>query len=267
MAALPSRGYRAARGVSVNCEPTLSAIPHILLVDDDRQIRSSLDQFLTASGIRVTQASGGEAMWNTLRIGKYSLIVLDVMMPGEDGLTLCRRLRETGDIPIILLTAISGETDRIIGLEIGADDYICKPFNPRELLARIRAVLRRSHVRSSRRDTSRPTRYDFDGWRLDPIRRVLCDSNGAIVDLTAGEFELLLVFVEHAQHLLSRDQLLDLTRGRASPAFDRSIDVQVSRLRRKIETDPQQPALIKTVRSGGYVFAAKVALNVAEPTA
>lgn len=231
--------------------------PHILVVDDDRQIRSKLSQFLTENGLRVAQAEGGGSMWAALETGRFDLIVLDVMMPFEDGLTLCRRLRETCNIPVILLTALSSETDRIVGLEIGADDYICKPFNPRELLARIRAVLRRAgEIRSS--SAGRSAQFHFEGWTLDAIRRTLRDPANALIELTAGEFDLLLVLVEHPQHVLNRDQLLDLARGRSSNAFDRSIDVQISRLRRKIESDPQQPSLIKTVRSGGYVFSAEV---------
>lgn len=242
----------------------MTSSPHILVVDDDKQIRTSLGRFLATNGLRVTQAAGGAAMWTALETGKFNLIVLDVMMPGEDGLTLCRRLRETRKVPIVLLTAMSNETDRIIGLELGADDYICKPFNPRELLARIRAVLRRTGERSTKDDAPQPTSYLFEGWTLDTVRRVLRDPQNALVDLTAGEFDLLVAFVEHPQHVLSRDQLLDLARGRTSSAFDRSIDVQISRLRRKIELDPQQPAFIKTVRSGGYIFSAEVIANAAE---
>jgi two-component system OmpR family response regulator len=242
----------------------VSTTPHILLVDDDKQIRTSLGRFLVTNGLRVTQAASGTAMWGAIETGKFNLIVLDIMMPGEDGLTLCRRLRETRKIPIVLLTAMSSETDRIIGLELGADDYICKPFNPRELLARIRAVLRRSGEFTTKDDAPQPTSYAFEGWKLDTVRRVLRDPQGAVVDLTAGEFDLLVAFVEHPQYVLSRDQLLDLARGRSSSAFDRSIDVQISRLRRKIEADPQQPAFIKTVRSGGYIFSAEVIANVPE---
>jgi two-component system OmpR family response regulator len=232
--------------------------PHILIVDDDRQIRTSLGRFLVSNGIRITEAADDAAMWGALDLGKFDLIVLDVMMPGEDGLSLCRRLRATRSIPVVLLTAMSGETDRIIGLEIGADDYVCKPFSPRELLARIRAVLRRTQDTLSKDSAPALTDYEFDGWRLDIVRRVLRNPDDVLVDLTAGEFDLLLAFVEHPQQVLTRNHLLDLTRGRASAPFDRSIDVQISRLRRKIEADPQQPALIKTVRSGGYIFASPV---------
>ncbi len=235
----------------------MTATPHILVVDDDRQIRTSIGRFLTANGLRVTQATDTAAMFSTLERGRFDLIVLDVMMPGEDGLSACRRLRGTSNIPIVLLTAMSDETDRIVGLELGADDYVCKPFSPRELLARIRAILRRAGAEPDERPAA--SSLVFEGWQLDRIRRTLRDSQGSLVELTAGEYDLLIAFAEHPQHVLTRDQLLDLTRGRVSGPFDRSIDVQVSRLRRKIEADPQQPELIKTVRAGGYIFCAPVA--------
>lgn len=236
----------------------MSAIPHILIVDDDSQIRSSLGRFLTGGGLRTTRAENGTAMFAALANGRFSLVVLDVMMPGEDGFTLCRRLRAASRIPIVLLTAMSSEADRIVGLELGADDYVCKPFSPRELLARIRAVLRRTEDLAAHEKRPRVQVHQFEGWQLDPVRRTLRDPRGTLVELTAGEFELLLAFAEHPQHTLTRDQLLDLSRGRTSSVFDRSIDVQVSRLRRKIEHNPQQPELIKTVRSGGYIFASHV---------
>ncbi len=237
--------------------PGVTATPHILIVDDDRQIRTSLGRFLTANGLRATQATDAAAMFAALEKGRFDLIVLDVMMPGEDGLSACRRLRGTSKIPVVLLTAMSDETDRIVGLELGADDYVCKPFSPRELLARIRAVLRRVGSEPEERPTA-PTLV-FEGWQLDRVRRTLQDPQGSLVELTAGEYDLLVAFAEHPQHVLTRDQLLDLTRGRVSGPFDRSIDVQVSRLRRKIEADPQQPELVKTVRSGGYIFCSQVA--------
>lgn len=235
----------------------LTATPHILLVDDDRQIRTSLGRFFAANRLRVTQAKDAAAMSAALEKGRFDLIVLDVMMPGEDGLSACRRLRRASKIPILLLTAMSDETDRIVGLELGADDYVCKPFNPRELLARIRAILRRAGSEPEERPSA--SSLNFEGWRLDRVRRTLRDPEGSLVELTAGEYDLLVAFAEHPQHVLTRDQLLDLTRGRVSGPFDRSIDVQVSRLRRKIEADPQQPELIKTVRAGGYIFCAVIA--------
>jgi two-component system OmpR family response regulator len=180
------------------------------------------------------------------------------MLPGEDGLTLCRNLRAKSRIPIIMLTAMGEETDRIVGLEMGADDYLAKPFNPRELLARIKAVLRRAEHTSSTIEVEAGAVLDFAGWSLDLERRELQRADGVMVPLSSGEFELLAAFATHPGRVLSRDQLLDLARGREAQPFDRSIDVQVSRLRRKIETDPQDPALIKTVRNGGYSFTPSV---------
>jgi two-component system, OmpR family, response regulator len=238
--------------------------PHLLIVDDDRQIRTSLARFLALSGFRVSAAEDGAAMFEAIQKGRIDLVVLDIMMPGEDGLTLCRRLRETSAVPVIFLTAISGEIDCVAGLELGADDYICKPIRPRELLARIRAVLRRGSEMASQKRNAPIAFYEFEGWRLDAVRRTLRNPEGVLVELTGGEFDLLLVFTGRPQRVLTRDHLLDLTRGREAAVFDRSIDVQVSRLRRKIEADPQLPVLIKTVRSGGYVFCATVVANPAE---
>jgi two-component system OmpR family response regulator len=239
---------------------TKEAKPHILIVDDDRQIRTMLARFLADHAMRVTPAGDGEEMFRVLETGRFDVIVLDVMMPGDDGFTLCRKLRSTDAIPLILLTARNSETDRIVGLELGADDYVTKPFNPRELLARIRAILRRAgtHAPATVKRLASAI-YQFAGWTLDTSRRSLVSPQGALTDLTTGEFDLLVAFVEHPQRVLNRDQLLDLARGRVSLAFDRSIDVQVSRLRRKIESDPNAPALIKTVRNGGYFFTATVA--------
>jgi two-component system OmpR family response regulator len=190
------------------------------------------------------------------------VIVLDVMLPGEDGFSLCRRLRLDSRVPVILLTAINEAADRIAGLELGADDYVSKPFDPRELLARIRAVLRR--MGGADVLAREQTTYTFLGWTLDPRRRTLQNKNDVLVDLTSGEFDLLLAFVEYPQQILHRDRLLDLARGRTNQAFDRSIDVQISRLRRKIETNPAEPRLIKTVRSEGYIFTADVAVQSPE---
>lgn len=238
--------------------------PHILIVDDDRQIRASLARFLTANGFRISAAEDGAAMFAAIEKGRFDLVVLDIMMPGEDGLTLCRRLREASRIPVIFLTALSGEIDCVAGLELGADDYICKPVRPRELLARIRAVLRRGGDMAPQRERAPVVSYEFERWRLDAVRRTLRNPKGVLVELTGGEFDLLLVFAEHPRNVLTRDQLLDLTRGREAAVLDRSIDVQVGRLRRKIEADPQLPMLIKTVRSGGYVFCADVLVGSAE---
>jgi two-component system OmpR family response regulator len=233
--------------------------PHLLVVDDDREIRTLISQFLTKHGHRVSSARDGAEMMRVLETARIDLIVLDLMMPGEDGLALCRRLRaqsgSAGAIPIIMLTAMGEETDRIVGLEMGADDYLAKPFNPRELLARAKAVLRRSGglpVGASAEPAGRS--LSFDGWRLDVAKRELWSPDDVLVQLSAGEFDLLVAFAEHPQRVLNRDQLLDLARGRTAAPFDRSVDVQVSRLRRKIEPDPKEPTLIKTVRSGGYIF-------------
>jgi two-component system OmpR family response regulator len=233
--------------------------PHLLVVDDDREIRTLISQFLTKHGYRVSSARDGVEMMQVLDSSRIDLIVLDLMMPGEDGLALCRRLRAqpgpSGAIPIIMLTAMGEETDRIVGLEMGADDYLPKPFNPRELLARVKAVLRRATglpVGSSAEPVNRG--MTFEGWRLDIAKRELWSPDKVLVQLSAGEFDLLVAFAEHPQRVLTRDQLLDLARGRSAMPFDRSIDVQVSRLRRKIEPDPKEPSLIKTVRSGGYIF-------------
>jgi two-component system OmpR family response regulator len=231
--------------------------PHILVVDDSADIREPLARYLAKSGLRVSKAGGGGEMRRILKTNAIDLIVLDIMMPGEDGLTLCRMVRETTEIPVILLTALSEETDRVVGLEIGADDYVVKPFNPRELLARIRAVLRRSHA-LPKGPASEAKRIRFDRWTLDVPRRELAGADGVAVALSTAEFRLLTVFLERKGMVLSRDQLLDLTSGRTLEPFERSIDNQVSRLRKKIELDPKNPAIIKTVWGGGYVLAADV---------
>jgi two-component system, OmpR family, response regulator len=234
--------------------------PHVLIVDDDHRIRTMLARFLTDHGLRATEARDGKQMLSVLQNGHIDVIVLDVMMPGEDGLSLCRRLRAGSHVPIILLTAMNGETDRIIGLELGADDYVVKPFNPRELLARIRAILRRTSAPHAAKERVIHYVYEFGGWTLNSSRRTLTSPAGALTDLTSGEFDLLLTFLEHPQRVLTRDQLLDLAHGRMSQAYDRSIDVQISRLRRKIEANPQDPAFIKTIRNEGYFFTASVTL-------
>jgi two-component system OmpR family response regulator len=217
-----------------------------------------LSKFMGRHGYRVSIAHDGNEMAQILETSRVSLVILDLMLPGEDGLVLCRRLRATSTLPIIMLTAMADEVDRIIGLEMGADDYIAKVANPRELLARVRAVLRRSGPAEAGAAADQRRILEFAGWRLDVTHRQLYSAKNALVPLRAGEFELLLAFVERPRRVLSRDQLLDLSRGRSANAFDRSIDVQVSRLRRKIEPDPKEPTLIKTVRSGGYILAANV---------
>lgn len=235
--------------------------PHILVVDDDREIRDLLGRFLVKHGLRVSSAANGREMHARLEDSAVDLIVLDVMMPGEDGLTLTRNLRAAKNkIPIIMLTAMGEDMDRIVGLEMGADDYVAKPFNPRELLARIKAVLRRFEGDGTSADAGKTNAevVHFSGWSFDPGARELFNPRGESVVLSGGEFELLCVFVAHPGRVLSRDQLLDMARGRDAQPFDRAIDVQVSRLRKKIEIDPQAPSLIKTVRGGGYLFSPKV---------
>ena len=239
----------------------MSAAAHILVVDDDPEIRDLLSRFLAKHGYRVSTSGDGRAMRKALAEAAIDLVILDVMLPGEDGLSLCRELRASSSVPIVMLTAVGEDVDRIVGLEMGADDYVPKPFNPRELLARIRAVLRRTGASVGGLSGSRPAEaavLSFAGWRLDLGRRELTSSDGTLVPLSAGEHGLLAALALHPQRVLSRDQLLDLARGRGANAFDRSIDVQISRLRRKIEDDPHEPALIRTVRSGGYMFAAEV---------
>jgi two-component system OmpR family response regulator len=231
--------------------------PHILVVDDHREIRELLAKYFAKNGLRVSVASGGTEMRQLTRTAAVDLVVLDIMMPGEDGLSLCRQLRQTSDVPVVLLTAVSEETDRIVGLELGADDYVTKPFNPRELLARVRAILRRASAPKLAADPEH-RRFRFDRWVLDVPRRALLDEAGDETALGTAEFRLLLALVTRPGMVLSRDQLLDITAGRAAQVFDRSIDNLVSRLRRRIERDPQQPALIKTVWGDGYMFAAAV---------
>jgi len=215
--------------------------PHILIVDDDAEIRDLLARFLKKHEMRVEAAADGRAMWKLMASARFDLIVLDLMLPGEDGLSLCRRLRVETAIPVIMLTALGEETDRIVGLEMGADDYLAKPFNPRELLARIRAVLRRAGSAVLPIDGERGRTLVFDGWKLDLAKRELRAPGGALVALTAGEFDLLAALAERPKRVLSRDQLLDLTKGRAAAAFDRSIDVQLSRLRRKTAATSSPP--------------------------
>ncbi|WP_449230411.1 response regulator [Azospirillum doebereinerae] len=238
--------------------------PHLLVVDDDREIRSLVAQFLTKHGFRVTGVKDGAEMMRTLDGARVDLIVLDLMLPGEDGLSLCRRLRAsppTAQTPVIMLTAMGEETDRIVGLEMGADDYLAKPFSPRELLARIKAVLRRVSAPPVAGTAAGGTVLRFEGWSLDVTKRELRSPDGVLVQLSAGEYDLLVAFAEHPQRVLNRDQLLDLARGRSAVPFDRSVDVQVSRLRRKIEPDPAEPTLIKTVRGGGYLFTPPVSVG------
>jgi len=236
----------------------MEAAPHILVVDDDREIRDLLARFLEKHGLRVTAVRDAREARRMLPNGHFQLIVLDLMMPGESGLDFARFVRTTSGTPIVMLTAMGEETDRIIGLELGADDYVPKPFNPRELLARIRAVLRRAGEASDRKRDLPARAFHFAGWVLEPARRRLLNPDGVEVPLTGGEFDLLLALAERPNRVLTRDMLLDLLRGRQAGPFDRAIDVAVSRLRRKMEDDGRNPQVIKTVRGGGYVLAASV---------
>ena len=236
----------------------MSRPEHLLVVDDDPEIRDLLARYLARNGYRVSVAGDADSLRRALAADRVDLVILDIMLPGRDGLDITRDLRASSAIPIIMLTARGEDTDRIVGLEIGADDYLAKPFNPRELLARIKTVLRRVSAAPARADAPRAKRLRFAGWTLDLAARELSSADGVEVALTAGEFDLLAAFAEHPQHVLSRDRLLDLTRGRLAGPFDRSIDVQVGRLRRRIEADPREPKLVKTVRGGGYMFAVQV---------
>lgn len=235
-----------------------STATRLLLVDDEAALREPLAEYLARQGFVVHQAASAAEARTRLRDDAIDLVLLDIMMPGEDGLSLCRHLAESKAIPTILLTARTETTDRIVGLEIGADDYVTKPFEPRELVARIRSVLRRSSKTAA---TPAPTDDEvlvFDGWRLDPLRRKLTDAEGAVVPISSVEFRLLLAFVEHPRQVLDRDRLLDMVQGREAHLFDRAVDNQVSRLRRKVEADNRNPVLIQTVWGGGYMFAADV---------
>jgi two-component system OmpR family response regulator len=230
------------------------AAPEILVVDDDGEILALVARFLRGHGFRVHAARNGAEMNEVLRQGAIDLIILDLMLPGRSGLDLCRDLRRTSSLPVIMLTAKGEETDRIVGLEVGADDYLPKPFNPRELLARINAVLRRVRAQATASHTVGRV-FLFAGWRLDTLKRELTNPKEVVVDLSTGEYEFLLAFLEAPQRVLTREFLLDAARNRSSDAFDRAIDVQVSRLRRKLDDAGE---LIKTVRGAGYFFAADV---------
>jgi two-component system OmpR family response regulator len=232
-------------------------LPHILVVDDDREIRDLLGMFLERQNLRVTSVRDAREARRVWPNGNFQLVILDLMLPGENGLDFGRWLRSHSDVPIVMLTAMAEDTDRIIGLELGADDYVPKPFNPRELLARIRAVLRRGSE-SERRSEQNAQLLRFGGWTLDPTRRQLMNPDGVDVPLTGGEYDLLAALVDRANRVLTRDMLLDLLRGRQAGPFDRAIDVAISRLRRKLEDKGRNAQLIKTVRGGGYVLAAEV---------
>jgi len=235
----------------------MTAPPHILVVEDDLEISRLVSRYLRSNDCRVSVAGDGRNIDRLLEDSRIDLVVLDLMLPGEDGLSVCRRLRKHSEIPVIMLTAKGEDVDRIVGLEMGADDYLSKPFNPRELLARIRAVLRRAQS-AAMMSAPRARALAFLGWRIDSARRELRDPRGVLIAVTGAELDLLQVLCERSGRVLSRDQLLDLTQGRTAGSLERSIDVLVSRLRRKLERDPHNPEIIKTVRSGGYLFTAAV---------
>lgn len=235
---------------------TESSAARLLLVDDEAALREPLGEYLSRQGFEVAQSASAAEARNRLREGRFDLVLLDIMMPGEDGLSLCRHLIEARDVPVIFLTARGEATDRIVGLEIGADDYVVKPFEPRELVARIRSVLRRAS-RSAAPGLDNEV-FLFEGWQLDPLKRRLIDPEGAVVAISSVEFRLLMAFLEHPRQVLNRDRLLDMVQGREAHLFDRAVDNQVSRLRRKIEVDSRNPQIIQTVWGGGYMLATDV---------
>jgi two-component system OmpR family response regulator len=239
----------------------MSSEPHIIVVDDHSDIRDLVGAYLSKHGFKVSVAESGAALRKLLDRMTADLVILDVMMPGEDGLAVCRQLRSNSDLPVIFLTAMADDTDRIIGLELGADDYLVKPFNPRELLARVRAVLRRSSNIVAPREIARDQVIAFEGWSLNVRRRELHSAEGLGVALSTAEFRLLKVFLDNPHSVLTRDELLNRTVGRAADTFDRSIDNQVSRLRKKIEPDPKNPTIIQTHWGGGYSLSVGVVIT------
>lgn len=230
----------------------------ILVVDDDPDVRDIVERCLKDAGFRVWTAADGSKVFHTISEHGIDLAIIDVMLPDTDGLMLTRKLKEHSSIGVIILSGRGETTEKVIGLEIGADDYIGKPFEPRELLARVRSVLRRL-TQTTEAPSVETTAFTFDDWLLNVTARTLTSPKGEIIELSSGEFNLLKAFVEHPNRVLSRDQLLDFTHANDTPAFDRSVDVRVGRVRKKIEVDPQNPQFIKTIRNGGYMFAATVA--------
>jgi len=239
----------------------MNAMDHILIVDDDRDIRDLLSEYLHKQGYRASTAADGRAMRSVLSRAAPDLIVLDLMLPGEDGLTLCREVRAHSDIPIIILTARGDEVDRIVGLEMGADDYLAKPFSPRELVARIKSILRRSRSLPTNLKPDQAKALRFAGWTLAIATRNLISPQGVTVSLSGTDYKLLRIFLDHPNRVLNRDQLIDLTQSRDAGPFDRSIDLQVSRLRRRLNDNPKEPSIIKTARGEGYVLAAEVMMD------
>ena len=233
-----------------------AALITLLLVDDEASLREPLAEYLSGQGFVVLEAESAARARSRLETDRPDLVLLDIMMPGEDGLSLCRHLVESRQLPVILLTARGEAMDRIIGLEIGADDYVTKPFEPRELVARIRSVLRRADRNGV--EPADDLAYVFEGWTLDPLKRRLTDPEGTLVPISTAEFRMLRAFCDHPRQVLDRDRLLDMVQGREAQLFDRAVDNQVSRLRRKIEADSRNPRFIQTVRGGGYRFGADV---------
>ncbi|SMN16640.1 Two-component response regulator [uncultured Candidatus Thioglobus sp.] len=226
----------------------------LLVVDDDSEIRHLLKQYLQKAEFQVSVVADGQEMFSILREESFDLIILDLMLPGEDGLSLLRRLRADSNTPVIMLTAMGEETDRILGLEMGADDYISKPFNPRELLARIKSVLRRASMSDDSSSNAKTIRAEFSDWVLNFQQRHLTSPEGVVIPLSGGEFQLLKVFIDNSGRTLSREQLLNLTQGRESDSFDRSIDVLVGRIRKRLDETPKNLKILHTVRSEGYLF-------------
>ncbi len=255
------------RGAAQEDDPSASAAPrspdaHVLVCDDDGELRRLLADLLHDNNYAVTTAADGRELNRQLRSRpEVDLVVLDVMLPGASGLEICRDLRASSTVPILMLTARGEETDRIVGLEMGADDYMAKPFSPHEFLARVKAMLRRARMSSPDGGNAKKRALEFEGWRLDPMRRELRNPEGVIIDLSVGEYDLLLAFLESPQRVLTREHLLETARNRALGTFDRSIDVQVSRLRRKIDPEADGESFIKTVRGAGYMFVVPVRMR------
>jgi two-component system OmpR family response regulator len=245
----------------VNRTHSLENPANILIVDDDLDIRQLLAEYLEDHGYKTFVAANGSAMWNILQSSNIHLVVLDLNLPGENGFQLCKQFRAKSDLPIIMLTARSAALDRILGLEMGADDYVCKPFEPRELLSRIRNVLRRMHLTTENKKPIEPKRIHFSNWTLDLVARHLVNSKDVIIALSGTEYRLLQIFLDHANQVLNRDHLVNLIQGRDADPFDRIVDIQVSRLRQKIETDSKNPQIIKTVRNEGYVLATAIEIE------
>ncbi len=253
-----TKRQNAIEGDAGSGAPLLPPDGHILLCDDDAELRRLLAALLRENGYRVTPVSDGRDVERHLETADVDLLVLDVMLPGKSGLDICRVVRADSTVPILMLTAKGSETDRVVGLELGADDYVAKPFSPNELLARVKALIRRARMPGELPRRAEGRNLVFDNWRLDTLRRELRNPDGVIIDLSAGEYDLLLAFLEAPNRVLDRDYLIEVTRKKSEGGFDRSIDVQVSRLRRKLDTSERDDGLIKTVRGAGYMFVGEV---------